>query len=99
MPRGYRDERDSGKWLWVLVKKETAKAWLCYDGEKDHWIPKSQILDSAEDIGIGVAVKIEVKAWIADQNEYNVDNDQADVMQRELPLREPAFKIDDENPI
>lgn len=99
MPRGYRSDTESGKWMWVLVKAETAKAWLCHDGEKDHWIPKSQIIDMREDLGKGIVTQIEVATWLADRNEYNVDNDQSDVMQNKLPLREPALKIDDEKPM
>jgi hypothetical protein len=96
MSRGYRSEGPKGQWLWVLVKKESGKAWLCWDGEKDHWIPKSQIIDSTDDIAEGVVVRLEVQSWIADRNEYNVGNDQSDVFQRDLPLREPAIKIDDD---
>lgn len=94
MARGYRSETPAGQWLWVLVKKESAKAWLCWDGERDHWIPKSQIIDENDPLGEGVITKIEVQSWIAERNEYNIGNDQSDVIQPKLPLREPAFKID-----
>ena len=100
MPRGYRsDQTNAGQWVWIFVKKETPKAWLCYDGNKDHWIPKSQIIDEDEPLGIGMITKIELPDWLTEKNEINVGNDQSDVIQRDLPLREPAIKIDDEKPI
>lgn len=98
--RGYRSERtESGEWLWVLVKKETAKAWLMYDGEKDNWIPKSQILDEEDTLGIGVVTKVELPMWIIDEKELNTGNTSDDVQQQKLELREPGLKVTEDKPL
>lgn len=56
-------------WLDVLVKVETEKAVLLSNGSREAWVPKSQILDSEDDIGVGVETKVELPVWLAEVKE------------------------------
>lgn len=50
----------------VTFKRETDRAILVNDGDKDIWLPKSQCSIAAEDFPEpGEAIEIEVAEWLA----------------------------------
>lgn len=57
-------------WISVIIKVETDQAILVDAGmEEDAWIPKSQIIDSSEDIRVGTSMEIEIPGWMAEKKE------------------------------
>jgi len=48
------------------IKKETDLAILFFDGEKEVWIPKSQIESR---VNYSDSVEIEIPAWLAEEKE------------------------------
>lgn len=54
-------------WVAVTVIHETPAAWLLHDGIEHHWVPKSQVLDSEDDLGVGVQTSIELPEWLAEE--------------------------------
>lgn len=52
-------------WLKVDIRAETDMAVLVYNGKVTAWVPKSQILDSSDDIVVGKPNSIEVANWLA----------------------------------
>ena len=47
----------------VEIKTETPKAYLVFDGQREAWIPKSQITDICEEKG--VITSIFIHEWLA----------------------------------
>ena len=52
----------------VEVRVKTAKAWLCFDGKTEAWIPLSQIDDYCENKG--KVTTIFVAQWIAHEKGF-----------------------------
>ena len=59
---GYRDEDEEVE-IDVGVRHETDKAYLVYDGKREVWIPKSQIVDKL--VQKGKIVQITLPEWLA----------------------------------
>lgn len=54
-------------WVSVVIKAETDKALMVDAGfDKDHWVPKSQILDYSDDYKLGDTIEIELPEWLAE---------------------------------
>jgi len=50
----------------VTMKRETERAVLINDGDRDHWLPKSQIeAEDGEFPEAGVSFTLRVAAWLA----------------------------------
>jgi hypothetical protein len=78
-----RDNQGNTYWVWVLVKKETPKAYLLHDGVRDGWCPKSQIMDrDGDEPGEGVITRLEIAGWICEEKDFNTDNSREDVEKR-----------------
>lgn len=45
----------------------TTDAWLIDVGDKEVWIPRSQIVASGDGLEVGVETEIEVPAWLAER--------------------------------
>jgi hypothetical protein len=61
---------DETTWVPVYIKHETDLAILCGEDENDPkpvWVPKSQIIDSTDDLNIGSDVEIEMPVWLAEE--------------------------------
>jgi hypothetical protein len=56
-------------WLDVEIKATTSMALRVNNGERDAWIPRSQIIDQEDDLEIGVETRIEVAEWLAEEKE------------------------------
>ena len=49
----------------VEIRHMTAKAALVYDGQREAWLPYSQIEDGLENVEIGQHVKLLIHEWLA----------------------------------
>lgn len=58
-------ERNAPVTFYAELKWETKKAYLCYDGAEEFWIPKSQVIDK-KDMGKG-DFEITIPRWLADE--------------------------------
>lgn len=54
-------------WVTVTVRALTAKAALLWNGHRSAWIPRSQILDSEDDLAVAVATNVELPLWLAEE--------------------------------
>lgn len=54
----------------VTVVKETPKAFLLSEGEKEAWFPKSQVSFQRRNIKTGEAVA-EIPLWLIEKNNWN----------------------------
>ena len=54
-------------WIDVTVKAETDKVVLLTNGHREAWIPRSQILDSEDDLERAIATKVELPLWLAEK--------------------------------
>lgn len=54
-------------WINVTVKAETAKAVLLTNGHREAWVPRSQVLDSEDDLQKAVVTKVELPLWMAEK--------------------------------
>ena len=55
------------EWLDIVVKVDRPLAVLVNNGAIDVWLPKSQIIDSYDELGEGVATKIELPIWLLEE--------------------------------
>jgi hypothetical protein len=49
----------------VEILEEREASWLVSDGDREVWIPKSQIEDSKDELTEGVHTTIEIPEWLA----------------------------------
>lgn len=54
-------------WIHVTVKAETDKAVFLDNGHRTTWVPRSQILDSEDDLERAIATKVELPLWLAEK--------------------------------
>jgi hypothetical protein len=52
-------------WLDVEIRHLTASAVLVHNGDREAWIPLSQVLDHEDELEVGAEIKIEISEWIA----------------------------------
>ncbi|MDP2322519.1 MAG: hypothetical protein Q8N51_00625 [Gammaproteobacteria bacterium] len=55
-------------WIDVVVTAETDAAVLLNNGHRETWIPRSQILDSEDELRKAVATKVELPLWLAEKS-------------------------------
>lgn len=53
----------------VEVRAKTPKAWLCYDGKIEDWVPVSQINDYCQERD-GTITSIFISEWMAEQKGF-----------------------------
>ena len=53
----------------VEVRAKTPKAWLCYDGLTETWVPVSQINDYTVEKD-GTVTSIFISEWLAEQKGF-----------------------------
>lgn len=52
-------------WIDVDIKAITPAAILVFNGKRDCWLPKSQIVDYEDEMQVGASIKIEITEWLA----------------------------------
>lgn len=57
-------------WLPVTIVRETPKAIMVTDSKTQAWVPKSQIIDSSDDLTPGVELEIEIPIWLAEDKGF-----------------------------
>jgi hypothetical protein len=55
-------------WIDVSVRQVTDKAVLLYNGHREAWVPRSQILDYEDELQKAVATKVELSLWLAEKS-------------------------------
>lgn len=63
-----KDEATAWVWVDVEIKRNrfSEEAVLVSDGDREVWIPRSQIRDEDDDLDEGVHTKIQVPRWLAE---------------------------------
>lgn len=56
------------EWIDVMVVAATEKAVLLTSGKEEAWIPRSQIVDEEEPLGVGVSTKVELPVWLLEKS-------------------------------
>lgn len=56
------------EWIDVTVVRMTESAVLFYNGMVNVWVPRSQIVDIADDLEPGVATKVELPTWLLERS-------------------------------
>jgi hypothetical protein len=55
-------------WINVVVIAETQLAVLLNNGHRESWIPRSQILDSDDELTLAIATRVELPWWVAEKS-------------------------------
>lgn len=51
----------------IDIKAMTEKAILIYDGDREVWIPLSQVTDYTDEIEVGASITIFISEWLANE--------------------------------
>lgn len=57
-------------WVPITVMRETDKAICVTDSKTQAWVPKSQIMDSTDDLTPGLEIEIELPTWLAEEKGF-----------------------------
>ena len=63
------DHNTETDWIDVFIADETDKAWLMDNGQRDAWIPKSQVVDSEDELKVAIDTRVELPVWLLERSE------------------------------
>lgn len=55
-------------WIDVTVRLVSPLAVLLFNGHREAWIPRSQIIDSEDDLALAAVTKVELPVWLAEKS-------------------------------